>query len=395
MWIGYYIDLFHGPFNVSEGIEVYYENKSEFGILAEEKLEFNSLLIKDSILSIEIRRTEEKVLLHLPPGTLLQEGTPLGWKVLWDGRNESSNDNSKGANQFDFTITPQGWWRISIHSETINLLFRPKAIPEIPFLGLLKWILTSSTVGMTIVALGLHGLTYYMVTKGPKLFGKKTIPVMDINGQNRVTRGAIPIEGSPDYRKDFSGMGLFSAFHSPEKPTSIASSASESLEKIGKIIASGNIEIKKSAINAGIAMTALPTKKAPPKPRSEIQVPVKAQKVNWNPVFFAQKRTKSDEAPSDAQLQALLDAFRKLQDPFRTCYERALVKYEDLSVSVSIAGEIIPAGHIGNTQLNVSGNKSSTSEKSLVDCLQNAMEKPKFKKWMYGVHFKNQFIFKS
>jgi hypothetical protein len=98
---------------------------------------------------------------------------------------------------------------------------------------------------------------------------------------------------------------------------------------------------------------------------------------------------------SSKDLDEVAELFRSLQEQFRGCYETALLKYENLSVTVQYEAEVGESGRLGAPAFSTTGNSNPESEAILQGCLSKVLGSAKFKKSLGGARIRNQFIFKS
>lgn len=400
MHLSYGLDFFRGPYQVCDALEVHYLKVSQLGASESVCLGFKDLHKVDSTMPFQMMREGDLLKLSLPAGSILEQASAFGWKTLWNGRDIQ-------AVGMELCLMPQGWLRISTYSTTIDLYFKSKSLRTSSPLGAVVGQVKKKTFWTTGLSLGIHAVGIALILNGGvSLLGSLTsqsdsasLPAP--SSENPVTAQVLSAD---QVREDYSGIGLFKALYNQASKTFTAADMTQSLKSLGKLISPNEMKVKTAAVQSaapsqqmGTALKALQSglfarKEAAPLNQGNS---AKASQVSWKSQFSTAAGTGSSSAPSEAQQQALLEAFKNFQDPFRGCYEQALLKFEEMAVTVMIEGEISQDGHIGKSKFGISGRSTPDSQRVLESCLKSTLEKAKFEKRMKGVRFKNQFIFKS
>jgi len=118
-----------------------------------------------------------------------------------------------------------------------------------------------------------------------------------------------------------------------------------------------------------------------------------AVQVQWNAQFPAD--TRSAAKPSQQDYSMLHQVFSKYQDKFRGCYETALLKFDEMSVTVTFEADILRGGRIDHVAFTTNGNSTKESKELLLGCIKNVMSQIKVPETFVGIRIKNQFLFKS
>jgi len=105
--------------------------------------------------------------------------------------------------------------------------------------------------------------------------------------------------------------------------------------------------------------------------------------------------SKQGKSVSSKELEEVAKIMQALGEDLRGCYETALLKYEELSVTVNYEAEVSDAGSLGNPDFATTGKTTPESEALLHTCMSKVLKRAKLSRGLSGVRIKNQFIFRS
>lgn len=94
-------------------------------------------------------------------------------------------------------------------------------------------------------------------------------------------------------------------------------------------------------------------------------------------------------------MDEILAAFRGAQEAFRGCYESALLKDENMSVSVDYESTVAASGRLGPGSYGMVGQSTDDGERMLKGCLEQVLTRIKISPRFGGAKIQYQFMFKS
>ena len=402
------IHIINGPFRRKGELVVHVDDYSERGRAVSTTLEVQALrrgvkAVNSSLLAVQIVLVGDQLRLEIPRFSTLSKATFFGWSPVWDGTVlEGIVQGASSGDRFEVSIPAQGWWRVTFHSASIYFYPTQKSVksPREALAVSIKNILTSTAGHLSFLGLILSvGLLQAGWLK--KFFQEEQLATAP-TGVALVQSSGSSLAQNPD--EEFSGISLFQALNRIAAKTLNAESISAGLKNLTGLIArssqaknhpeapSGapntnlNTTFKnlQSGINAHSASTA-----------GAAAVASNSPTVHWKSQFRVESGNQAGSGVTEGQQKKILDTFNGLQDRFRSCYETALLKFDEMSVTVVFEGDINRSGGVSQQTFDIRGRTTPEASSSLKACLSAVVSSAKLDPKLSGTHIRNQFIFKS
>jgi len=356
---------------------------------------------------VKIRASEGKLHIQMPFWASLYKATLFGWDTFWNGEYVGVPNESGLAKvgYFEIAVPADGWIRV-VHSSNCldiqTLIVNEDKLTPRTFFNSLKNLFKSKYFFIAAIA---HvalvvSLVNYEAIKARLLAQPQT---SESNSQEVVdmsTGTTIEVEVE-NIDKLFSGRSIFEAIHKDKEVNFKADDLANSVKGLSSLFTPIKGVVKQqrkadSQVNLKNAIKSLQSgllaQKAEDKP--VVQVPAGGvSDVHWKSQFVS--NSGGGKGLTESDQQKLLGLFAKNQEGFRKCYELALLKFEEMAVTVTFEGEVTREGSIGSAKFSLSGRYTKDSEDSLVRCLKDVMGKMKTDPKLSGVKVRNQFMFKS
>ncbi|MBF0208036.1 MAG: hypothetical protein HQK53_14245 [Oligoflexia bacterium] len=451
--LNYAYESFCGPFRKIDSIIVNFKLRSYLPLFRREtgtttrtivekiplaklgnSVEFIPFGASDNLL--KVKRVNTNILLSVPKECTLKQRTGLwGWTTVWDGLTPAI-DRHPSQSTIDIYIPPRGWWQLSTHSTTTDILFELKSKYSVSPISATIDIIKDPTFTPIILTLVIYAvcttftINYAKINsliKDPSEVADTFREVEEVAEKQKIEVIAEKELDVPKEDDAFQGASIVAILNRTkikEEEKLAEQKVEEKKEEVKKVefkpqdlskkiknlskrlssnmlaqMKSVKLPSSKSDATSMVSLSALrkdllKKNESAPKITREPAAPPRSAQVNFKPQFKTDAKGKSN-LPSDSQQKALLEIFSNSQDKFRGCYETALLKYEDLAATVTFEGEIMSDGKISAPKFNVNGRTTPESKETLVNCLKGVVQKMIFDKKMSGVVVKNQFIFKS
>ncbi len=376
-------------------------------------------------LPIKMRYFDGRLNLELPAHSTLKRAKLWGWETIWNGVQailspEMLKPSMQGT--FQVSIPAQGLWKVSALScSTEFFICHPLLTQEKrnTFKNSKEWFRSLGYFSSAFLGHASLAFLIFLISHGTfhslSEWIETSVPIDQQSQEAQAESAQAPIEMAPDDDSGFNGRSIFVALNPPKAeeapepvkdPGVTLGSKLKNLSQLIKMPSSANL---KAALNPGVkkaggtsssqflssSLNALRSKlgNSPKTQEPAISTQNTGPKVAWVPQFLSGKN--QSQTLNESQRKQLLEAFSKLQDRFRDCYESALLKYDELSVTVTFEGEINQEGRIQKHQFNYSGRSTSESKESLTSCLKKIMDRIQVDRKNSGIKISNQFIFKS
>lgn len=351
-------------------------------------------------LSIALKATPHALLIKSNNRVIFKQATLLGWKTLFDS-------------QMIYDTTPvltlpfAGWWKLEVPSSRLELSFEYDRVRFNKFQDYLKWIKTL-VLNQHTPALLLAALIHYAFFAFA--LGERNFPyALEKRLSTSIEVPVQMIRETPKVPSNFAGNSINAALERSAKRNFRPQDMTSQLKSLSSLMRSGTIthgfSIHK---NENLPLKAAPSEQLDLKSYqaslinsglnldSSHKISPQNFSVRWKQQFISEaaQKTGQHSTLTDAQQQRLAELFAAKQEKFRNCYETALLKFEEMTVTISFEGEIHPDGRITNPYFKTSGRTTNESQDVLVKCLKTVMSDIQFDTKLSGTRVKNQFIFK-
>lgn len=433
------LDHCRGPYKRRDQTQLNINTFSVFGV-KESKTVYAETLEKgtesgdSSFLPLYLKAEGEKLKVQLPKHTLLKRATLFGWETVWNGQDaflESNSSTQASKETFEVSIPAQGWWRFAVPSSNVDLYYQT-CTKTAPLglkgtLGLIKGFFTSTGFQTLVLATILHyGFFYFISGDHLKKWldfttAKHESPIEVTQNKEDEEKeaaanngGAQEMAALEEVDQPFMGISLFKALQRQVEKNFKPVDVTDKLKNLGSLLKSpgllfkkkGDVAVGKPVSNAPQGLGGLSLKSlqsgllgknitTPSKTNVRRGVPTVS---SWKPQFSTTSGSGGKSGAhtlTDSEQQKLLAIFSGLQDQFRNCYETAVLKYDEMAVTVSFEGEITQEGRITQPNFKVSGRTTSDAQDTLLSCMKKVIGQIKVDSKLSGVKVKNQFIFKS
>lgn len=402
------LNLLKGPYRKRSSVEVLLTIQSGLNQTETQKLSLDSM---HSGLPFAMKSASGKLFFQLPKTSVLKKATFLGWETFWNGLTQGSVEYQDNKT-LEIAIPADGWWRISTHSLVMDVLTVVGSQEEqsLSLGSSLKSFLLGKPIRIAFLALTLHlGLLYFAANLSFVLDKFKSIVFHTESQPIEEAASAPPVavlsQEAIENEAAFHGRSIFAAIHQDKEKNFKAQDLTAGVKNLAKLLNKPMKGLPQVKVNTGAqgnsnstaAMKSLQTGlvgKAGGAGSGVAKANSGMRDVRWNSDFQVNNGSKKGGL-SEGQQQALFKIFAGYQDKFRGCYESALLKFDEMTVTVSFEAVIGPDGTVGKPLLSVSGRSTPESQEVLTRCLKNVMTQIKVDKKMSGIKIKNQFIFKS
>ncbi len=358
---------------------------------------------------LHVRYSDDRLFLSLPAQTSVQRSSLTGWETIWNGFQAKLSETQ-------LSIPAYGRWRICSNTASTEIFIRhplemPQGSRKVSFASVLAGLKSSFSKYFSgaVLAHGAIALLIFMIQNGSFKFiteMKLSQPEQEQAMEAAAPEMAVQVAVQDD-EDAFNGRSIFAV---PPRPVDesiqkepVKKDLGSKLKNLAQLLKAPSQRIAfPSAANrpsngnttGAFAQSLSSLKSTLGKPMAgqpQVQVPHGKPQVSWTPQFMA--GTGGSGTVNDTR--QLMEAFAKHQDRFRDCYESALLKFDELSVTVNFEGVVNGSGAIGGTKFIVNGRATPDSKEALTGCLNRIMSQIQVDKKYSGTRVKNQFIFKS
>jgi len=356
-----------------------------------------------------------------PVGSTLKRATLFGWQTLWEGEKVQLVSLTPLGNSFECVLPAQGWWRWTCQSSWIDLHSVIESQSEPGSSSILKSVLNfilHPVLRWGVAACAGHLLLFLSLLHFEQI-KDRALSLLTLHKTEPVTQTTVAVmnDSSASEMGDvhpFQGRSIFPAMlqhvETQIKQTDLAkkiqglgslfsklSGAREvSPKKMGGNsmgVASGSANLAGSfkSLQSGLLAQQSPGQNGPGG-AGKSKGSGGLRDVHWKSQFASASQGKG---LTEGQQQMFFETFSKLQGKFRSCYETALLQFDEMAVTATFEAEINPEGYVSKPTFTLSGRSTPESQNTLVECLKQTLNKVKVDPKLSGIKIKNQFIFKS
>lgn len=413
------VSLMKGPYRKRSSVEILLTAKSALSKSQTQRLKLESFggnVPIDPIGPIGLRSSSGKLFLKLPKDSTLKKATFLGWETFWNGLNQKEVD-LQGGKTFEVAIPVDGWWQVSTHSFVLDVQSLIDSSKEaayvVSFWTGLKDFLFGKQLRTYVSAISIHAGLLLLAANFGFVIEKFNSAVLHVESKPPEEAAAAPgVAAMPaeaiEADSSFHGRSIFAAIHENKEKNFKAEDLTSGVKNLAKLLNKPiqglpQVKAKSNNPNTSGMVASLKSLQTGLLGRAGSGTGTGtgigkggsgARDVRWSSDFQV-KSGSSKGGLSEGQQQALYKIFSGYQDKFRGCYESALLKFDEMTVTVSFEAVVGGDGTVGKPVFTVSGRSTPDSQEVLTQCLRSLLTQIKVDKKMSGIKIKNQFIFKS